>query len=337
MNTVNKSAGNFAAICSAAASGDAAPRTAVMPIVRDGAVTVHELIDLYMAQYAGRDPTRPQRLAWWDGKLGHIRLAELDDDHIHFALESLSTGHGRYWSGLDADRKAIYKAKSKPYAPATINRFAAALAAVLTWAIKKRHAPKGWDNPCKRVERRPENNAVVRYLSDGERVALLAECKKSTWPKLYLLVLLGLTTGARRGELEGLRWKDIDFDRAEAAVHHTKNGDRKVLPLVPTVVAELRRHEGASGELVFASTRRPDTAYNHVPVWHKALAAAGVRRFRFHDLRHSCASYLAQSGATLLEIADTLGHRNLSVTRRYSHLATDHKTKLINRVLGNIK
>ena len=73
------------------------------------------------------------------------------------------------------------------------------------------------------------------------------------------------------------------------------------------------------------------------PAWDRALKAAGVKSFRFHDLRHSCASALAQNGATLLEIAEVLGHRQLSVTKRYSHLATDHKTKLINRVLGDIR
>jgi integrase len=63
---------------------------------------------------------------------------------------------------------------------------------------------------------------------------------------------------------------------------------------------------------------------------------AKVKNFRFHDLRHSCASYLAQNNATLLEIADVLGHRNTSITKRYSHLTTGHKSNLINRVLGGI-
>ena len=101
-------------------------------------------------------------------------------------------------------------------------------------------------------------------------------------------------------------------------------------------MAELRRFNCPSSQLVFASTRRPDVAYNHVPAWQAALKRAGIPSFRFHDLRHSCASYLARSRASLLEIADVLGHRNLSVTRRYSHLTTQHKSELINRVLGKV-
>jgi integrase len=85
---------------------------------------------------------------------------------------------------------------------------------------------------------------------------------------------------------------------------------------------------------VFPSRLRPDRPYNFDPAWQAALSAAGVKNFRLHDLRHSCASALAQSGATLVEIAAILGHRQLSVTLRYSHLNTGHKSALVNRVLG---
>ena len=67
-----------------------------------------------------------------------------------------------------------------------------------------------------------------------------------------------------------------------------------------------------------------------------ALKKSNVKNFRFHDLRHTCASFLAQNNATLLEIADVLGHRNMAMTRRYSHLATAHKSNLIGRIFGDI-
>lgn len=134
-----------------------------------------------------------------------------------------------------------------------------------------------------------------------------------------------------------MRWEDIDLARAEAIVHRSKNGDRKTLVLIPAVVEDLRRYPARAGQLVFASTRRPDVAFNFEAAWSKALASANIKAFRFHDLRHSCASALAQNGASLLEIADVLGHRQLSVTKRYSHLATDHKAQLINRVLGAVR
>lgn len=307
------------------------------PGVRDGQATISGIVDAYMAAYAGRDSSRTQRLGFWVAKLGQVTLAELSDDEIFAALEELSKKRGRYCAGKDADGKTILKSKRAPLSAATVNRYQAALSAALTWAMRRRMTPKGWQNPCKLIELKAERNEIVRFLSDSERTALLAACKQSKWPRLYMLVLLGLTTGARRGELEALRWGHVDFERAEATVHRSKNGDKKVLPLVPAVVEEMRLFAGGPNTLLFPSRRRPDVAYNFDPSWDKALKLAGIKQFRFHDLRHSCASYLAQAGAPLLQIAEVLGHRQLSVTRRYSHLTTQHKADLVGRVLGNIR
>ncbi|HET9643588.1 MAG TPA: hypothetical protein VFP68_09580 [Burkholderiaceae bacterium] len=170
-----------------------------------GHLPLADLIDLYMRHYAGRDTTRVQRLTWWKQHLGVVALQDVTDDHIYSALEQLTAGPARYWAGTDADGKPIFKAKRRPPTPATRNRYQAAISAVLTWAIKKRIAPKNWMNPCRSVELLAENNQKVRFLDDGERQRLLGAVKASKWPRLYLLVLLGLTTGARKGELLGLR------------------------------------------------------------------------------------------------------------------------------------
>lgn len=295
------------------------------------------LIDLYMAHYGGRDGSRVQRLSWWARRLGHVELHALSDDEVHAALEELVQQRSRYYAGDDFEGKPVYRDKRKPIAPATINRYAASLAAVITWAIKRRIAPKGYIHPCRSVERKAENNEKTRFLSDDERERLLAACKASKWPRLYLLALMALTTGARKGEMLGLTWADVDLERGLAEVGRTKNGDPKVLPLVPVVVEELRRFAAAPAERVFPATRRPLEPYSFEIRWKEALQAAKVRGFRFHDLRHTCASMLAQNGATLLEIGDLLGHRQLQMTKRYSHLATGHKSALVNRVLGGIR
>jgi integrase len=78
-------------------------------------------------------------------------------------------------------------------------------------------------HPCRSVERKPENNEKTRFLSDDERTRLLAACKASPWPRLYGLILLALTTGARKGELLGLTWTDIDLERRLAHVGRSKN------------------------------------------------------------------------------------------------------------------
>ncbi len=311
--------------------------TASSGATRNGNLTIRELVDAYMAAYTGRDPALSYRLTWWAEQLGELTLDGITDDHVHDALERLATKPGRYWAGTDADGAPIMKAKRGRLAAATVNRYAASLGGMLTWAIRRRIAPRGFEHPCRGIARRREDNERVRFLAPTERTRLLEACRTSKWPRLYLLVLMALTTGARRGELMGLRGRDLDLERAVAHVHLTKNGDRKVLPLMPAVVEELRRHRVASDALVFASRRRPDLPYTFESVWATALKRAGIKDFRFHDLRHTCASYLAQDGASLLEIADVLGHRQLSVTKRYSHLTTAHKARLVSRVLGEIR
>lgn len=305
--------------------------------LRAGTIAVRDLIDLYMAHYAGRDASRVWHMNWWAARLGDVQLQDLSDDQVHAALEELSERHARYFAGKDADGKPIHRAKRKPLSGATINRYAAGLAAVVTWAIKKRIAPKGYVHPCRSVERRPESDGRVRFLSDAERERLLDACRASKWPRLYLLVMLALTTGARRGELLSMKWADVDLERAVAHVGRSKNGDAKSLPLMPAVISEMRRFVGAAHQPVFSSPRSINKVFTFEPSWHAALKAAGIKAFRFHDLRHSCASTLAQNGATLLEIADVLGHRQLAMTKRYSHLTTQHKAALLQRVMGAIK
>ncbi|MCU0928863.1 MAG: tyrosine-type recombinase/integrase, partial [Burkholderiaceae bacterium] len=169
-----------------------------------------------MDAYEGRDTTRAQRLDFWRVRIGNLALAAVDDDTIFACMEDLAAQRGAYFAGRDVHGRPIFKAKRKPLAPATLNRYHAALAAVFTWAQRRRMTPKNWASPCRTVEMRRERNSRVRFLADDERARLLEACRKSRQPKLYLFVLLALTTGARRGEIEGLRWADIDFDRGEA-------------------------------------------------------------------------------------------------------------------------
>jgi integrase len=312
------------------------PHAAALPM-RDGAILVSELIALYMAHYAGRDVTRAARLSWWSAHLGAKALQDVTDDDLHCALESLKGQPGRYYAGRDVEGRPIYKARPRPISGATLNRYAAALGAVFTWAIKRRIAPKGFAHPGRGIEHEREDAGKTRFLTEEERTRLLQACRASKWPRLYVLVLLALTTGARRGELLGLRWRDVDLTHRVLHVGRSKNGDPKALPLVAAAVEELQQLRGAPEALVFPARLDPTHAMAIEDRWRQALRAARIRQFRFHDLRHSCASFLAQNGATLLEIGDLLGHRNLNMTKRYSHLAASHRSALVERVMGDVR
>jgi len=216
---------------------------------------------------------------------------------------------------------------------ATINRYISAISVVFSYACRQYGLHT---NPVRNIPSLPENNERIRFLSEAERTRLFSSCRDSQWDKLYLLVLLAITTGARKGELTKLRWNDIDFDRRTAYVATTKNGQPKVLPLTDSVIQELQLFDTKDNSLIFASKIKEEVAYCFTKPWKKALEDAEIKDFRFHDLRHSCASYLAQSGASLLEIADVLGHKQIEVTKRYAHLCIEHKSSLINRVMGGI-
>ena len=87
---------------------------------------------------------------------------------------------------------------------------------------------------------------------------------------------------------------------------------------------------------MFPGRFKRDRPYAIETAWRNALKNARVEGFKFHDLRHSCASYLAQAGSSLLEIADVLGHKSLAMTKRYAHLTVQSKAKLVRSVLGGI-
>jgi len=141
-------------------------------------------------------------------------------------------------------------------------------------------------------------------------------------------VLFALTTGARRGELYALRWVDVDFARRWAIFPKTKNGTARGVPLVATVVAELEKL-ARTDERVFPATV--------TKAWRTAVRKSGLVDFRFHDLRHSAASHLVQSGANLVEIATLLGHKDIRMTQRYAHVHNTHILDVVDRAMKGME
>lgn len=338
METVTQSAGTALPSANATQTGPSVAPSGLPPLpMRAGHLPLADVIDLFMHGYTGRDKSKGQRLKWWSARLGAVTLQDLSDDHVHAAIEDYAGSANTYFAGRDARGQPILKARKRPLRPASVNRMLVALSGVLTWCIKRRIAPKGWAHPCRGIDRRPEDNERTRYLSEDERTRLLEACRASDFDRLYLLVLMAITTGARRGELLGLRWADVDLQRGEALLAVTKNGERRVLVLVPAVVEELKRFKAGASSLIFCRPKDPQAVYSIEGPFRRALEAARIRGATFHTLRHTAASVLAMNGATLLEIADVLGHRQLTVTRRYSHLSVAHKSLLIHRILGDMR
>jgi integrase len=145
---------------------------------------------------------------------------------------------------------------------------------------------------------------------------------------LYAFVLFALTTGARKGEISALEWPQVDLKRRWATFPRTKNGDARGVPLT-TAVCTLLATRPRDGARVFPT--------DITKAWHTAIDRAGIVDFRFHDLRHSCGSAMVQAGANLAEVATLLGHKNLQMTLRYSHVGNAGTTRLVDRVMGEIQ
>ncbi len=274
--------------------------------------TLAELVERYIRDVAPLRPSRMRRrqqLNWWKDQLGAYVLADLTPGRLAEQRDLL----------LREPR-----ANGSKRSPATVKRYLMALSHALSVAVRE----WGWldDNPMRRVTKPTEPRGRVRFLSDDEREGLLDHCRASGHPNLYCIVLLALATGMRRGEIVGLRWADVDFTRSRITLFRTKNGEVRVVPLVGVVKQALAEHRAVrrSGtDLVFPRVLGGDEGFPE-SAWKSAVASVALEDFRFHDLRHSAASYLAMNGASLLEVADVLGHKTLQMVRRYSHLSEAH-------------
>ena len=280
--------------------------------------------------------TRVRQLAWWSKQFSGLSLAEITPDRISRARDKLSADtFTRGKPQKDKRTGELIAPKRYKRTGATANRYIATLSHLFSFAVKERRLLER--NPVSDISRKKEPRGRTRFLSDEERTALLDACAKSEWPALHTLVLLAITTGARKGELIGLNWGDVDLKKGRALVRETKNDEQRTLPLAGKALdalRELKLQNSARSEWVFAHPSGLPGPYEYFDAhWYAGLEAAGISDFHFHDLRHTTASMLAAQGASLLEIADVLGHKTLAMVKRYSHLVVDHKAKVIEKMI----
>lgn len=273
--------------------------------------TVGDMLTRYIDNVLESKSDRPrfieaqrQQLTWWRDEIGDHKLVNLQPLLLSQCRDKLA---GKNYS----TRK-----------PATVNRYFAALSHVINTAIKE----WGWlhANPITKMNMPKEPTGRIRYLTPQEKPALLAACQQEKRTPLYPIVMLALSTGARKGELLGLRIENVDITRLCAVVYDTKNGEPRTLYFhadIAELLVNLPSFKRGKG-LVFA-TRAGSPVNIEVP-WRRALRRAGINDFRFHDLRHTTASYLAMNGASPSEIGEVLGHKSYDMVKRYSHLSTTH-------------
>ena len=188
------------------------------------------------------------------------------------------------------------------------------------------------ENPVLKVSKLKEPSGRVRFLDNEERLALLSTCKSSRNSDLYTVVVLALSTGARKMEVWGLRWGDIDLTRGIMTLMDTKNQDPRSIPLrghALELVKEKSKVRRLDTNRLFPSKKNPLNSFDFRAPFVRALKEAGIEDFRWHDLRHSCASYLAMEGVPIRTIAEILGHRTLQMVQRYTHLSPEHLAEAV--------
>lgn len=180
-------------------------------------------------------------------------------------------------------------------------------------------------NPVRGIQMKPLNNARERFLSADEADRLLTAAGRSRNALLGPVVGLLLLTGMRVSELLSTRWEHVDLERRTLFVPTSKTGRSRYVPLASAaaeIIEQLSKLPGAT--FLFPSPKDDDkhlTTIKHG--WQTARDAAGLPGLRVHDLRHSAASFMVNSGVDLFAVGKVLGHANVASSARYSHLAQD--------------
>ena len=287
--------------------------------------TLSELIERYIKDVL---PTKPKQikdqttqLNWWKAELGAYALSDVTPALLVECRDKLAQEPFR---------------NDSPRSPSTVVRYMAALSHAYTVAINE----WGWveDSPISKVKKPKEARGRVRFLSKKELDSLLDASKKSDSQLLYPAILLAVSTGMRQGEQMSLRWKHVDLATGKITIEDTKNGERRATVATGPALDELKKLANVrriDNDHVFLGKHSHNSINLRKP-FEKALAKAEIEDFRWHDLRHTFASNLAMSGATLAELAEALGHKTLAMVKRYAHLTEGHISSVIERMTTNV-
>ena len=227
-------------------------------------------------------------------------------------------GHRAIDSITARDIHALHASMEKT--PYRANRMLAVLSKMFTLAVHWKLRP---DNPCKGVERYPEEPRT-RYLSPTELGRLSEALNEHHDQAVANAVRLLILTGARRGEVLGATWAQFDLDNGVwvKPSSHTKQKREHRVPLSPAAI-QLLHGMKRKGDYLFPGRTRGTHLLDIKKSWAQICKQAKLDNVRLHDLRHTYASTLASSGASLLIIGQLLGHTQANTTLRYSHLFDD--------------
>ena len=306
-------------------------------------MTIAELCDLYLNE--GVATKRPLTIKYDRGRIerhikpliGTRRISDLSVEDIERLMADIAAGKTAT-DILAAPRTRIIVRGGKGAATRTVGL----LGGILSFAVRRKLCS---ENPVRGVKRFPDGRSE-RFLTLDEirrlGEALSAAEQEGANPKAIAIIRLLTLTGCRRNEIAGLRWTEVDFDRAAIRLTSERHkggsaGKNKIIPLGATALQLLaslpRYHES---EFVFPATTGSSCFQGVQRIWEKARKAAGLSDVRLHDLRHSFASAGLAGGDTLAVVGVLLGHSDARATSRYAHLSDDPTKVAANRISGAI-
>lgn len=282
--------------------------------------------ELWRLEKLGEKPshTWQDAVLRWINESQHKRSLETDKMHLRWLDPYLIN---RRLQDIDGDLiETISNAREQEGAsPATVNRTLEILRAILRKAKKQWN----WLDKLPNIRMRSEPKRRVRWLTPEEAARLLKELP----PHLADMAEFTLATGLRMSNVTSLQWRDVNLEKCHAWIHPDQAKTKKAIavPLNQAAIDILQRRHGIHDKYVFT--------YNHSRVrqcntqaWCKALKRAGIEGFRWHDLRHTWASWHVQNGTSLQELQLLGGWSSFEMVLRYAHLSSDHLKDAANRV-----
>jgi integrase len=236
-------------------------------------------------------------------------------DHLRWATKHLSGKPLAQIDRAELERLARLKA-ADGVKESTVNRYLASISAILGYAVERK-----WLGSRPRVPKLPEAGKRIRWATPKQAAKLVEALPDHLGP----MAAFALATGLRRANVMRLEWDAVDLQRRIAWVHADEAKGRRTIPvpLNDAALAILRGQRGKHRRVVFPYRGRA-MAHQGAPAWRAACKVAGLKDFRWHDLRHTWASWHVQNGTPLAVLQELGGWRSLAMVMRYAHLAPSH-------------
>jgi integrase len=261
-------------------------------------------------------------------KAGRVNQLVKEFGNVKLVSFTLATVEGYQGKKLAEPRPArkLNGVARLPMASASVNRLLATLKNMFTKAEQWGLVPEQTLKTVRRVKLARETAGRLRFLTGDEARRLIDSCG----PGLRGIVSFALHTGCRREEILSLKWEDVDLKHGFIHLPKTKNGEGRDIPINAELKETLRRIvRRLDSPFVFLN---PETGNRYRDIkrsFATACRKTGIRDFRFHDLRHTFASHLVMAGVDITTVSRLMGHKSLTMTLRYSHLAPDHLQRAV--------